>query len=137
MGIWGKLRFPSSAGLAPSSTWSLCPEVCVNALSAWEQKKSLTTAWEFPSCPSLCRLYKGTSIYLLHFQGHAGGSVHFGLSGEGHSLLPWPVYTSWSFLPLITNEAMGGGFPCFLGSHAFLLSAFSTFLPGKSCLFLF
>lgn len=55
----------------------------------------------------------------------------FGLSGEGHISFQGLFTLVWSFLLLITNEALSGGLPCFHGGHLFPFPAFSTFLPGE------
>ena len=71
------------------------------------------------------------NTYLLHFQGHAG-EVCVLASLEKGTLASLGLFTlAWSFLPLISHEALGGGFPCFRGAHSFLLSAFSIFPPGE------
>lgn len=55
-----KQHRPGSTFHLVSVPWSFCE--CAKCLGT---EKSLTTAWEFPSCPSLCRLYKGTSPFCI------------------------------------------------------------------------
>lgn len=126
MGTWGKLHFPpGSKVLASPSTGSPCPGV-VNAKCL---KKSLKAAWEFPNAPSLPLLSKGTLTFCISTA--QLGEVCVLASGEGHFSFPGLFTLVWSFLPLITNEALDGGFPCFHGGHSFLLSAFTIFPPGE------
>lgn len=102
-------------------------------MNASAGKKSLKAAWEFPNSPSLPLLSKGTLTFCISRA--QLGEVCVLASGEGHFSFPGLFTLVWSFLPLITNEALDGRFPSFHGGHSFLLSAFSIFPPGEELSF--
>lgn len=107
----------------------------MNALSAWEQNNAYK---QLGNSPALLASLSCIREHLqFAFQGRAGGSVCLGLSGEGHISFPGLFTLVWSFLPLITNKDLGGGFPCFHGGYSFLLSCFLNFSSGEELPFSF
>lgn len=98
--VWTFHEFHFSQVAAPCSAFRLVPELPSfgESCDAWEQEKEPERTLEIPQVSWSTFAVQGRTC-LLHFQGGAGGSVCFGLSGVGHISFPGLFTFVWSFCP--------------------------------------